>query len=79
MKTLAVTDKNIVTVTAPNPDADALAVKLSASAGSMSGSFTHPATGKETPFVGVIQQKLNLGGGVFQGQATEGGVLLTPQ
>lgn len=77
--TLSVSDKNAVTTTNPDPDPDALAVKLSSANGAMTGSFLHPATGAKASFTGVVQQKLNLGGGVFQGQTTAGSVLLTPQ
>lgn len=75
--TLSVSSKNVVSVT--DPTDDALAVKLATSTGVLSGSFIHPASNKKTTFTGVLQQKLNLGGGVFMGQTLAGSVLLTPQ
>jgi len=75
--TLSVSDKNVVLVT--DPSTDMLAVKLSAGNGAMTGSFIHPATGKKVTFLGAIQQKLNIAGGVFTGPTTAGSVLLTPQ
>lgn len=75
--TLSVSNKNVVTVT--DPGADALAVKLATGNGALSGSFIHPATNKPAPFTGVVQQKLNIAGGLFLGPTTAGSVLLTPQ
>ncbi len=75
--TLSVTDKNVVTVT--DAGADELAVKLSAGSGALTGNFIPAAGAKKTSFTGVVQQKLNLGGGVFLNGGAAGGVLLTPQ
>ncbi len=73
--TLSVSNKNIVTVT--DAAADNLSVKLS-TRGALTGSFIHDVTGKKTTFAGVLQQKLNVGGGVFKGQTTAGAVSLVP-
>lgn len=76
-QTLSVTNNNVVTVT--DPGSDALTVKLSSADGALTGSFI-PATGaKKTSFSGVVQQKLNIGGGVFVNQSSAGSVTLTPQ
>jgi hypothetical protein len=72
---LSVSNKNVVTVT--DAAADNLTVKLSAK-GALTGSFIHTVTGKKTTFSGVLQQKLNVGGGVFMGQTTAGSVSLVP-
>ena len=54
-------------------------MKVAASSGALSGSFEHPVSGKSTKFAGVVQQKLNVAAGVFQGTDTSGSVQLTPQ
>ncbi len=75
--TLSVTDKNDVTVT--DPGADELAVKISGAKGALTGSFLPASGAKKVSFNGVMQQKLNLGAGVFVNAGTGGSVLLTPQ
>ena len=75
--TLSVSDKNAVTVT--DRGADSLAVKLSASSGALTGFFIPAVGAKTTSFTAVVQQKLNLGGGVFLNGGVAGSVLLTPQ
>jgi len=51
-----------------------LTLTVSAKAGSFSGGFRHPATGKTTKYSGVVLQSENLGGGFFLG-TNRGGVL----
>ncbi len=51
-----------------------LALTVSTKAGSFSGSFRHPASGKTTKYSGVLLQSENLGGGFFLG-TNRGGVL----
>jgi hypothetical protein len=75
--TLTVSDKNAVTIT--DPTDDALAVKLSSAKGDLTGSFIPSSGAQAANFTGVVQQKLNLGGGIFLNQGAAGGVLLTPQ
>jgi probable HAF family extracellular repeat protein len=76
--TLLVTNKNVVTVTDPSP-ADLLKVTLTSSSGVFTGTFKHSGSGKVVTFNGLVQQKLNIAGGVFQGPTKAGSVLLTPQ
>ena len=78
-RTVSVSGKNAVTVTAPDPDPAELTVKITAGSGAMSGSFLHDVSGVKTKFTGAVQQKLNIAAGVFQGTTTSGSVLLTPQ
>lgn len=73
--TLSISDKNLVTVT--DAAADDLTVKLS-SKGGLTGSFIHNVTGKKVTFIGVLQQKLNVGRGVFVGQTSAGAASLVP-
>lgn len=75
---LTVSNKNVVTVTAPG--VDKLALSIAASTGVMSGSFLHPLKGKTPVKVyGVIYQKQNLGArGMFMGTTTSGTVMMVP-
>lgn len=51
-----------------------LKFSINAKAGSFSGSFRHPASGRTTKYSGVLLQSENLGGGQFLG-TNRGGVL----
>lgn len=49
-----------------------LKFSISAKAGSFSGSFRHPATGKTTKYSGVLLQSEDIGGGYFLGTNSSG-------
>ena len=55
-----------------------LRIAVSASSGSLQGSFIHPVTGKTTKHRGIIFQKQNLAEGYFLGTAQSGVVLVVP-
>ena len=51
-----------------------LKFSLSRSTGKISGTFTHPESGKKTSYYGVLDQKQDVGAGYFLG-STQGGLV----
>ena len=62
----------------PAPVLPGLVVRLNPTAGTFSGSFTHPQTTKATPFRGVILQKQGSGFGFFAGGVNAGAAAFSP-
>ena len=74
-KTVGITDRNKVTI-API-GADKLELKISVSAGEISGGFLHPVTGLKTKISGVVLQKTGRAVGIFLGSTPSSTALQT--
>ena len=75
--TVALDERNKLTVTSTNVNRLALTVSLPT--GAFSGNFVHPQLSKWVSIKGVLLQKQNLGGGFFIGTNQSGSVNLIPE
>lgn len=59
-------------------DDEKLRISVSATSGTLNGSFIHPVTGRSTRYGGVVFQKQNVAKGFFLGAAKAGSVSVVP-
>jgi WD40 repeat protein len=74
----AATLENNNKIVVPDSNDEKLSVSVSASSGSLHGSFLHPVTGRKTRHSGVVFQKQNLAEGYFIGPDQSGFVSVVP-
>ncbi|MGB8168276.1 MAG: hypothetical protein WCF18_12335, partial [Chthoniobacteraceae bacterium] len=76
-KAVTISTKNTSTYPHPTSPADKLTLTFATKSGAFAGKFLNPATGKQTPFGGVVLSKASRGAGYFLGTTDSGNVTLT--